>query len=77
MYIVTKEELAAMKACVDRLTELRMLLPGAVEYMAQGNEYRREFLLEMIENTEKPEDLNRAISEALGELLVILAQIKS
>lgn len=77
MYILTEEQWEILKESADRLSSLRLLLPDAVDHAAHGNEKRKEALLEVIAETDKPEDLHQAICSELEQLHVILAQIKA
>ena len=77
MYILTEEQWENLKASADRLSSLRLLLPDALDYAAHGNEKRKEALLEMVAEMDKPQDLHQAICAELEQLHVILSQIKT
>ena len=76
-HIITTRELATLKTSLDRLYDLRLLLPGAIDRAAGGNEHRRALLLEMLDGIEKPDDLNAAILEELNTLNRTLTQIET
>ena len=71
-YIVTEKELSDMKEIIFRLLELRLLLPGALDFTPESNENSKELLAQLIESIEKPEDMHEAICDELGQLCVIL-----
>ena len=76
IYTLTEEHLSTIRASVDRLSKLRFLLPGALEYAMDGHENRREFLTEMIARIERPADMNEAIIEELNQIRIVLTQIE-
>ena len=66
-----------MKEIIFRLLELRLLLPGALDFTPESNENSKELLAQLIESIEKPEDMHEAICDELGQLCVILYRIET
>ena len=75
-YIVTEEELFDMREIIFRLLELRLLLPGAMDFTPESNENSKELLAKLIDSIEKPEDMHEAICDELGQLCAILYHIE-
>ena len=76
-YVLSEYEVAELKSHLERLYQLRLLIPGAKEHAACGIEARAALLEEMLAEYEHPDNLHDAICEELGRINYLLGNIGS
>ena len=76
-YVISEYELTRIKESIDRLYELRMLIPGAAEHAVKGIEARRPLIAEMLANIEQPDNLHSAICTQLGSISSTMCIVQS
>ena len=74
-YMMSEYEMTEILSHLDRLYQLHLMIPGAVEHSARGMETRKELLEEMIAEYERPDDLHNAICEELGMISGLINHI--
>ena len=74
-YVISESELTELKSHLDRLYQLLMMIPGAIEHAMHGIEARRPILEEMLEEYQRPENLHDAICEEMGRINSLLTEI--
>ena len=75
-YMMSEYEMNEILTHLDRLYQLRLMIPGGVEYAAHGIEARKELLAEMIAEYERPADLHEAICKELGIISGLMSHIR-